>query len=513
MKKKISLLLAILMLVTLLPTAFAESKTVDAVKNTKKVTLDGEEVMVGAYDVEGYNYLKLRDVAAILNGKKCQFDVGYDKPTKLITVELAKGYEKVEGDLVEIKDEKAKAIIRVIKILVNGEEKEVKTALINENNYMQLRDLGSLVGLNVGYDNVNKVIMLKSDAEEKEEAPRYVMIKSKLYKDTGEINKNMTCGTMDGKILTTVDAKEMPKKDNESNFGTGYEYQIGGEDGSITVKIDDKCLIFKEVKEEEKPEEKTEDKKEEKKEESKVELVPVDKWTKEEKEWFDICDDFHESAIASVSNNITDDSSEVEKIMNKHYSDLVFKSIYGGKIIFEGGAKSVDRKVEIRDGVRYCVAQYNYPSGSALKFEAYNVGTKDEDFNDYLVNSIILYQEKELPEKYQKDCKLICKAMIEFYDAIADKNYENAVKVANELGLKADEERVKSFENEMRRFAKAIDVEIFQKDYEAKEAPVPYDDEEKDSLVTFNYKDGSSFNLLFTNALEGGIVGIGRKAN
>lgn len=513
MKKKISLLLAILMLVTLIPTAFAESKTVDAVKNTKKVTLDGEEVMVGAYDVEGYNYLKLRDIAAILNGKKCQFSVGYDEPTKLISVELAKAYEKVEGDLAEIKDEKAKAIIRVIKILVNGEEKEVKTALINENNYMQLRDLGSLVGLNVGYDNVNKVIMLKSDAEEKEEAPRYVMIKSKLYKDTGEINKNMTCGTMDGKILTTVDAKEMPKKDNESNFGTGYEYQIGGEDGSITVKIDDKCLIFKEVKEEEKPEEKTEDKKEEKKEESKVELVPVDKWTKEEKEWFDICDDFHESAIASVSNNITDDSSEVEKIMNKHYSDLVFKSIYGGKIIFEGGAKSVDRKVEIRDGVRYCVAQYNYPSGSALKFEAYNVGTKDEDFNDYLVNSIILYQEKELPEKYQKDCKLICKAMIEFYDAIADKNYENAVKVANELGLKADEERVKSFENEMRRFAKAIDVEIFQKDYEAKEAPVPYDDEEKDSLVTFNYKDGSSFNLLFTNALEGGIVGIGRKAN
>ena len=169
MKKKISLLLAILMLVTLIPTAFAESKTVDAVKNTKKVTLDGEEVKVGAYDVEGYNYLKLRDVAAILNTKKCQFNVGFDKPTKLITVELAKGYEKVEGDLAEIKDEKAKAIVSVKKILVNGEEKEIKTALINEYNYMQLRDLGSLVGLDVKYDKVNKVIMLKSDTEAKEE--------------------------------------------------------------------------------------------------------------------------------------------------------------------------------------------------------------------------------------------------------------------------------------------------------------------------------------------------------
>ena len=171
MKKKISLLLAILMLVTLIPTAFADSKTVDAVKNTKKVTLDGEEVMVGAYDVEGFNYLKLRDVAAILNAKKCQFSVGYDEPTKLITVELAKGYEKVEGDLAEIKDEKAKAIVSVKNILVNGEEKEIKTALINEYNYMQLRDLASLVGLDVKYDAKNKVIMLKSDAEAKEEKP------------------------------------------------------------------------------------------------------------------------------------------------------------------------------------------------------------------------------------------------------------------------------------------------------------------------------------------------------
>lgn len=455
MKKKISLLLAILMLVTVIPTAFAESKTVDAVKNTKKVTLDGEEVKVGAYDVEGFNYLKLRDVAAILNAKKCQFSVGYDEPTKLISVELAKAYEKVEGDLAEIKDEKAKAIVSVRKILVNGEEKEIKTALINEYNYMQLRDLGSLVGLDVKYDKVNKVIMLKSDAQVKEEK-------------TDE---------------KTEEKKEDKKEKNKDE------------------KTDDK------------KDEKKEEKKDEAKGEAKVELVPEDKWTKEEKAWFDTCDNFHESAIASVSNNITDDSSEVEKIMNKHYSDLVFKSIYGGKVIFEGGAKSIDRRVEIRDGVRYCVAQYNYPSGSALKFEAYNVGSKDEDFNDYLVNSIILYQDKELPEKYQKDCKLICKAMIEFYDAIADKNYENAIKVANELGLKADEERVKSFENEMRRFAKAIDVEIFQKDYEAKEMPVPYNDEEKDSLVTFNYKDGSSFTLLFTNAFEGGIVGIINRAS
>ena len=202
MKKKISLLLAILMLVTLIPTAFAESKTVDAVKNTKKVTLDGEEVKVGAYDVEGFNYLKLRDVAAILNAKKCQFSVGYDEPTKLISVELAKAYEKVEGDLAEIKDEKAKAIVSVKKILVNGEEKEIKTALINEYNYMQLRDLGSLVGLDVKYDKVNKVIMLNSDAQAKEE-------KTEEKKDDKKEEK-----TDDKKEEKVEDKKEDKKSDD-----------------------------------------------------------------------------------------------------------------------------------------------------------------------------------------------------------------------------------------------------------------------------------------------------------
>ena len=67
MKKKISLLLAILMLVTLIPTAFAERKIVDAKKNNQRIALDGEEVKVGTYLVEDYTYIKLRDVAAILN--------------------------------------------------------------------------------------------------------------------------------------------------------------------------------------------------------------------------------------------------------------------------------------------------------------------------------------------------------------------------------------------------------------------------------------------------------------
>lgn len=506
MKKKISLLLAILMLVTLIPTAFAESKTVDAVKNTKKVTLDGEEVMVGAYDVEGYNYLKLRDIAAILNGKKCQFSVGYDEPTKLISVELAKGYEKVEGDLVEIKDEKAKAIVSVKKILVNGEEKEVKTALINENNYMQLRDLGSLVGLGVGYDKVNKVIMLKSDAEEKEESPRYVMIDSKLYKDTGEINKNMTCGTMDGKILTTVDAKEMPKKDNESNFGIGYEYQIGGEEGSITVKIDDKCLIFKEVKEEkteDKKDEKKDDKKDEKKEdasEENIKVLKTDNFDELETTKLDAIIKLHDMFAAYTKDDyIVGGNAILDAIPFSEYMITLknMAKLVGTDIYLED--RTVIKRIEEIDGKKYYVAEIKYANGSSiiqkLPFEqdgdnitmATTAGIMALIAKDYEKDSIL-----------KKGSEFIATKVKAFHDALCEKNYKAAAEALKELNFKADEENVKKTAKLRLKNAKELGEEVFVKDYD-----FTFKEYEAGVVCKFKYKTGASFEVYIGDQFSG----------
>lgn len=42
------------------------------------------------------------------------------------------------------------------------------------------------------------------------------------------------CGVTDGEITSTVDGSETPTEDNQSNFGTGFEYQYGSED---TIEI------------------------------------------------------------------------------------------------------------------------------------------------------------------------------------------------------------------------------------------------------------------------------------
>lgn len=86
-----------------------------------------------------------------------------------------------------------------------------------------------------------------SEKEVEEKAyPKAVKVSGVVYKDTGYENAMVTCGTADGEIKTTVSEKELPANDDESNFGTGYGYQVW-EEGYINVQIDNKQILFKDV--------------------------------------------------------------------------------------------------------------------------------------------------------------------------------------------------------------------------------------------------------------------------
>lgn len=86
-----------------------------------------------------------------------------------------------------------------------------------------------------------------SEKEVEEKAyPKAVKVSGAIYEDTGYINSMATCGTADGEIKTSISEKEMPILDDESNFGTGYGYQVW-EDGYINVHIDNKWILFKDI--------------------------------------------------------------------------------------------------------------------------------------------------------------------------------------------------------------------------------------------------------------------------
>ncbi len=80
-----------------------------------------------------------------------------------------------------------------------------------------------------------------------------VMVDGKLYLDTGKASTvDARCGVMDGEITSSVAGNKKPTKDNQSNFGSGYSYQYGPQEGCIEIFMNDEWFIFatEEVREE-----------------------------------------------------------------------------------------------------------------------------------------------------------------------------------------------------------------------------------------------------------------------
>ena len=72
-----------------------------------------------------------------------------------------------------------------------------------------------------------------------------VRVNGVLYLDTGyESTLDARCGVMDGEITSQVDGSEMPTEDDQSNFGTGYGYQYGTEEGTVELYMNEQWRVF-----------------------------------------------------------------------------------------------------------------------------------------------------------------------------------------------------------------------------------------------------------------------------
>lgn len=167
MKKKISLLLVVLMLVTFMPMSMAANQE-KAMESTQKFTVNGEARDIRAYIIKGKNYLKLRDAAAALKGTKAQFYVDYDNDKSLVTIEIGKPYEDLSNSKYYSYKKEFWATMKNMDVLIDGKEAKLKSAFIKDTNYIELRDLAKLVGFDIDYDEPTRTVILKSEKEKKE---------------------------------------------------------------------------------------------------------------------------------------------------------------------------------------------------------------------------------------------------------------------------------------------------------------------------------------------------------
>ena len=126
------------------------AETAEALPSTHTLKVNGVAQAPTVYNINGYNYFKIRDLAAALNGTSKQFEVGYDGASKSVTATTGTAYTAAGGELAGAASSKQTATVSKDIIIVNGEKMEnVSVYNIDGYNYFQLRDLGKVLGFEV----------------------------------------------------------------------------------------------------------------------------------------------------------------------------------------------------------------------------------------------------------------------------------------------------------------------------------------------------------------------------
>ena len=129
---------------------------------TQGLSVDGESKTAEIYNISGYNYFKLRDIAALLNGSSAQFEVSFDAETRTVSVTTGQAYTAVGGELETGTDKSASCVLSGWKVEVNGEAKDIVAYNLGGNNFFKLADLGAALGFGVAYDEDSRTMLVSS---------------------------------------------------------------------------------------------------------------------------------------------------------------------------------------------------------------------------------------------------------------------------------------------------------------------------------------------------------------
>lgn len=135
-----------------------------AYPSTQMITVDGQRIELQAYalkDENGYptNYVKLRDIAYILNGTPAQFEVGWDG---CVAVQKGLPYT-ASGSEMHTPFEGVRSYTRPnAPTMVNGVAVSLDAVMLADDNgggytYYKLRDLGSAIGFYVGWTSADGI--------------------------------------------------------------------------------------------------------------------------------------------------------------------------------------------------------------------------------------------------------------------------------------------------------------------------------------------------------------------
>lgn len=165
-KRLLTIVLSFLLCMSFIP---VEAFAANVVASPQTVYVDGTRRNFEAYNIDGNNYFKLRDIAYILSGTGSEFSVAWDPIENLILVETGKAYVSDGTEMKTGVDNSATAVPSSQGLIVDGRRVGLHPYNIGGHNFFKLRDLGDVLHFAVDYNaTINCVIVTSASSESAE---------------------------------------------------------------------------------------------------------------------------------------------------------------------------------------------------------------------------------------------------------------------------------------------------------------------------------------------------------
>lgn len=133
-----------------------------ALVSTHKVAVDGIAQPAAAYNINGSNYFKLRDIACILSGTGHSFEVEWNDTLKSISLTTGKSYTAVGGELGGVGALAQLGTPTTATLYVDGVCVAPEAYNINGNNYFKIRDIADVIGFGIDWDAATSTVVIST---------------------------------------------------------------------------------------------------------------------------------------------------------------------------------------------------------------------------------------------------------------------------------------------------------------------------------------------------------------
>ncbi len=183
--------------------------------NNMPVLAQDQVIAVEAYNIDDYNYFKLRDVAQSLQGSEKSFDLQYNEESRSIYVSTGQSYASLGTELSppQIADTVKQAAPSKAALYIDGAPMSLSAYNIDGYTYYKLQDLGQALDFDVQYDEAGRRVLIECQPLEPEapERPGDLELPEQPDKDDGE-----------------------NQEDDDNAGDTGESWGVSGPDVSIT---------------------------------------------------------------------------------------------------------------------------------------------------------------------------------------------------------------------------------------------------------------------------------------